>query len=289
MRKLIFGCGYLGCRVAELWQEDGAEVVVVSRSEEKAEGFRMHGYETVVADVTRPETLVDLPAADTVLFAVGYDRTAGPSIGEVYTDGARNVLQALPATTKRFIYISTTGVYGSSDGDWVDEKTPPDPKRDGGRASLGAEQALSSHPLGRNSAILRLAGIYGPGRIPYLEKLKNAEPLQVPSAGWLNLIHVDDGAAIAVAVDQWLIGQDNHGPKLFCVSDGNPVARGNYYREVARLIDAEPPQFVEPNPDSPVAQRAGVNRRISNDKLLSQLDLQLIYPSYREGLAAILR
>ena len=91
-----------------------------------------------------------------------------------------------------------------------------------------------------------------------------------------------------MTADSWLTGQDGSGPHLFCVSDGSPVARGNYYREVARLIDANPPSFVEPDPESPAAQRAGVSRRISNEKLLHDLGVQLSFPSYREGLAAIL-
>ena len=87
--------------------------------------------------------LRNLPAAETVLFAVGFDRAGGQSIEDVYAGGMRNVLAALPADTGRFIYISTTGVYGPAGGEWVDEETPPDPQRDGGRASLAAEQALA--------------------------------------------------------------------------------------------------------------------------------------------------
>ena len=288
MRKLIFGCGYLGCRVAELWKAQGCEVFVVTRSQDRAESYQHHGFQTLIADVTQPETLHRLPSAETVLYAVGYDRSAAPSISEVYAGGVENVLKGLPEDTEQFIYISTTGVYGSADGDWVDERTPPAPKRDGGVASLAAEQALVSHPLGRHSAILRLAGIYGPGRIPYLEKLSNAEPLAVPSSGWLNLIHVDDAATIVTATDQWLRQADNYGPQVYCVSDGNPVARGDYYREVARRIGAAPPLFVEPGASSPAAQRAGVSRRVSNQKLRESLGAGLKYPSYREGLRAIL-
>ena len=78
-----------------------------------------------------------------MLFAVGFDRSAGASIDDVYAGGVRNVLAALPSDIGRFIYISTTGVYGNAGGEWVDEDTPPDPQRDGGRASLAAEQALA--------------------------------------------------------------------------------------------------------------------------------------------------
>ena len=288
MGKLIFGCGYLGCRVAERWQQQGADVTVVTRSAERAESYQHHGYQTLVADVTKPDTLANLPSAETVLFAVGYDRSADPSINEVYADGVQNVLRALPQDTGSFIYISTTGVYGSADGQWVDERTSPAPKREGGRASLAAEQHLAAHNLGDRSAVLRLAGIYGPGRIPYLDKLRHGEPIAAPSAGWLNLIHVDDAARIVTATDDWLATTSDSGPHLFCVSDGQPVVRGNYYREVARLIDAPPPTFTDPDPDSAAALRAGVSRRISNEKLIQSLNVKLQFPNYASGLAAIL-
>ncbi len=166
MTKLIFGCGYLGERVARRWQAAGQLVTIVTRSRERAGRFRRDGLNVTVADVTQPESLYDLPTAETVLFAVGYDRSAdtrGLSILEVYAGGMRNVLAALPHDTARFIYISTTGVYGPGSGEWVDEMTTPNPQREGGQASLAAEQILTAHPLGSRGFILRLAGIYGPG------------------------------------------------------------------------------------------------------------------------------
>ncbi|HEY6564245.1 MAG TPA: NAD-dependent epimerase/dehydratase family protein, partial [Pirellulaceae bacterium] len=196
---------------------------------------------------------------------------------------------ALPRTVTRVIYISTTGVYGPAGGEWVDETTPPNPQRDGGKASLAAEEILAAHPLGRRSIILRLAGIYGPDRIPYIDKLLAGESLAVPSAGWLNLIHVDDAAAIVVAIDQWASQNPiTDGPVMFCVSDGHPVIRGDYYREVARLIGAAELHFVEPDPTSPPAQRARSDKRVSNHKLLNTLPYQFLYPDYHVGLAAIL-
>jgi len=156
MTKLVFGCGYLGERVARRWLDAGHDVVVVTRSLERAEQFMQQGSGAIVADVTQPETLVGLPAADTVLFAVGYDRSAGRSIADVYAGGVRNVLSALPSDSGRFIYISTTGVYGDAGGDWVDEDTPSDPQRDGGRASLAAEQALAKSPFASRGIVLRL-------------------------------------------------------------------------------------------------------------------------------------
>jgi nucleoside-diphosphate-sugar epimerase len=286
MHRIIFGCGYLGERVAARWLSAGDQITVVTRSEARARHVRQIGYETIVADITRPETLASLPTADTVLFAVGYDRDSERSIAEVYAGGIQNVLNNLPSGINRFIYISTTGVYGSAGGEWVDETTPTDPQRDGGRASHTAEQVLTNHPAGASAVILRLAGIYGPGRIPFLNELRHGHPIAVPSAGYLNLVHVDDAAATVIAASELSLFDD--GPHVYCVSDGRPVGRAEFYREVARQIGAPPPKFVEPDAMSPRAERARGNRQIRNDKMLAELQVELAYPDYRAGVAAIL-
>jgi nucleoside-diphosphate-sugar epimerase len=100
---------------------------------------------------------------------------------------------------------------------------------------------------------------------------------------------VDDAARVVVAADAWLATRKAaDGPHVFNVSDGTPVVRGDYYAEAARLIGAPPPRFTAPAADSPAALRAGANRQIRNDKMLRELGVSLRYPSYREGLAAIL-
>jgi nucleoside-diphosphate-sugar epimerase len=298
--RIIFGCGYLGLRVARLWRDAGRSVIAVTRSKARIGEFASELLGSAQADVTDVESLeAEIGpleklskfglTIDSALYAVGYDRTSGADIHTVYAKGLENVLAVLPPSVRQVIYISTTGVYGSASGEWVDEATPPDPRREGGKASLAAEEALRRHPLGRRSAILRLAGIYGPGRVPYLDKLRAAEPLPVPTAGWLNLIHVDDAARIVVATDAWLKSRDaDDGPHVFCVSDGSPVRRADYYAEVARLIGAPAPTFGAPPKDSPAAARASADRRVSNQKLMRTLGLELQFPSYREGLAATL-
>jgi nucleoside-diphosphate-sugar epimerase len=292
--KLIFGCGYLGFRVAQLWRKAGRHVMAVTRSENRSPQLAMAGLFIIGADVTQPQSLAclaDLPKLggreiDCVLFAVGHDRTAGPSIENVYAGGLHNVLAALPDTVQRFIFTSTTGVYGPAGGEWVDERTPPAPQREGGRASLAAEQALAAHPLGANSVILRLAGLYGPGRVPFLDELQSGNPIPAPSAGNLNLIHADDAATVVIAADRLPAFDD--GPRVYCVSDGCPVERGEFYREVARQICAPPPQFVEPARESPRAARAAADRRVRNTRMFQELNVKLAHPDYRAGLAAIL-
>lgn len=283
MPKLIFGCGYLGRRVADRWSSRGETVYAVTRNSERADIFANVGYSPIVANVTDPASLSGLPPADTILYAVGFDRTSGKSMQEIYFDGLRNVLDRLPPEADRFIYISSTGVYGDAGDDWVDESTPCEPTREGGRICLEAEQLLQKHAVwGPRAIILRMAGIYGPGRVPYREAIVQGDPLQVNAEGYLNLIHVRDAADIVLAVDEKVSP-----PALYVVSDGQPVIRRDYYAEIARLLDRPLPPITEPDPDSPKGSRSAASKRIKSDKLMREVNPQLNYPSYREGLAAI--
>jgi nucleoside-diphosphate-sugar epimerase len=185
----------------------------------------------------------------------------------------------------RVIYISSTGVYGQVEGEWVDESTPCRPTREGGRAALAAEEVLRGHPLGQCSVVLRLAGIYGPDRIPRAGDIVAGRPIDAPAEGFLNLIHVEDAARIVVAAAE----RDLSLPALYCVTDGHPTFRRDYYTELARLLSAPPPMFSPPDEKSHARQRAGSDKRVSNRRMMSELAVELAYPSFREGLAAIVR
>jgi nucleoside-diphosphate-sugar epimerase len=201
----------------------------------------------------------------------------------VYVDGLANVLAVLPPQVARFIYVSSTGVYGQSDGSWVDEESPCNPVRAGGMACLDAERTLAAHLIGQRSIVLRLAGIYGPGRIPRRADLALGKPIAAPSEGYLNLIHVDDAARAVLAVEN-----DSPVPALYCLSDGHPVSRRQYFEQLAHLIHAPRPIFTTPAPGSPALERAGSSKRISNRRFLDRIGFQPRHPSYREGLAAII-
>jgi nucleoside-diphosphate-sugar epimerase len=283
MAKLIVGCGYLGRRAAKRWGDAGEQVYAVTRSAERAVEFQQQGIEPVVADVTDRASLQGLPMAETLLYAVGFDRSANQPMREVYVDGLRNVLDALPGGVRRVIYISSTSVYSQGGGVWVDETSETRPLRENGCICLEAEQLLRQHRLGDRAIILRLAGIYGPGRIPRLATLLAGEPIAAPSDGYLNLIHVDDAASIVLAAEERAAP-----PCLYTVSDGQPPIRADYYAELARIAGAPPPRFSTPDPNSHAALRAESNKRISNRRLMTDLAVTLQYPSYREGLAAIL-
>ncbi len=306
--RLVAGCGYLGERVARLWREAGDRVYVITRSAERAERFEREGYRPIVADLTDGEGLAPrlgtLGVIDTVLVAISPDRGADPvRRREVTIEGLKNLLAAIspqispqmspamplaksptmpPSELGKLVYISTTGVYGQADGSWIDETSPRIPTREGGRVSQEAESLLRAHPLGQRSIILRLAGIYGPGRLPSAADLLAGKPLAVSPDSYLNLIHVEDAARIAVAVADQIEPPDD-----FLVSDGCPVLRREYYQHLAKLLGAPAPIFALTEPPPPAERRNGGDKRVSNAKLKAQVPLNLRYPSYREGLAAI--
>jgi nucleoside-diphosphate-sugar epimerase len=278
--RLVFGCGFLGLPVARRWRAEGLRVFVVTRSDSSACGYRLQGFQPIVGDVTAPATLPRLPQCDTVLYAIGYDRHAGPSRRTVYVDGLAAALRALPEQTRRIIYVSSTGVYGQADGSTVDEQSPCQPNREGGRVCLEAEQLLAAHRLGPRAVILRMAGLYGPGRIPRLADVAAGKPLDAQPEAMLNLIHVDDAARAVAAAETCAV------PRVYNVSDGTPVTRRAFYEHLARLIDAPPPVFAPTAGDKPTRGRGG-NKRVSNARLVAELGVEPQFPSYREGLAAI--
>jgi nucleoside-diphosphate-sugar epimerase len=285
--KLVVGAGYLGSRVARSWRDRGDDVAAVTRSTARSEKLAAEGIRPIVADVTVASSLADLPAADTVLFAVGYDRTSGMPHRDVYVEGLRNVLSALANssqgdTVRRFIYISTTGVYAASEHDEVDEGSPCEPTTPGAIAHFEAEQLLLASPIADRAIVLRMAGLYGEERVPRVEELRAGQLIAAASDGFVNLIQVDDAASVILAAES-----RGMPPRLYNVSDGHPANRREYLQEVARLIGAPEPEFVEPSEDA-APTRGSASKRISNRRMMAELGVELRCPSFREGLAASL-
>jgi nucleoside-diphosphate-sugar epimerase len=268
--KLIIGCGYLGRRVAALWRAQGHSVRALTRN--RPDELRALGIKPVVGDVRKLAELPKLAPAESVLYAVAPDRREGGATAEaVWVEGLANLTRAMqnwpgPA---RLLFISSTGVYGQTDGEEVDETAPTCPADESGRVLERAERSL----LG--AIVLRFAGIYGPGRLLRRQALLNGEPIPTDADGWLNLIHVEDGAAAVVAADER--GQPGG---TYNVADGRPVRRRDFYARLAELLGAAPPCFVPPT----LPER--VNRRISNRRMTAELGMALRYPSYEEGLRA---
>jgi nucleoside-diphosphate-sugar epimerase len=264
LSHLILGCGYLGRVVARRWLDTGRRVAALTRS--RAHELRALGIEPILGDVTDPD--LRLPTADTVLFVVGLDRTAGKSMRDVYVGGLANVLKALPAV-RRFVYVSSTSVYAQADEAWVDESSPTEPIAENGRVVLDAERLLRERRP--DAVVLRFAGIYGPGRGVRKTAVENGEPIAADPNGWLNLIHVEDGAtAVLAAADRAPAGA------TYNVADDRPVTRREFYTEMSNLLGAPPPWFTA------AAERS--NRRISNRKMRAELGVELRFPDFRAGL-----
>nr|WP_303652688.1 NAD-dependent epimerase/dehydratase family protein [Paludisphaera mucosa] len=282
---LVVGCGYLGRRVASEWVGRGEAVFGMTRSAEGAASLAALGVRPVRADVLDAASLAGLPAVDRVLYAVGYDRGAGPSKRSVYVDGLRNVLEHLPAGVARLVYVGSTSVYGDDDGGWVDEDSPAEPITESGRICLDAERVLTAwaRESGVSTVILRCSGLYGPGRIIRRTLIERGEPIPGDPERTLSLIHVDDAARAATAA------LDAASPgRLYLASDDRPVPRREYYRVVAAHLNAPPPAFIPPAPGSPEAARDVVDRKISNRRLRAELGVVLQYPDVTVGVPAAL-
>lgn len=284
-RKLVVGCGYLGRRVARRWRADGATVYATTRDPQRTAELAAEGFTPIVADVTRPESLDRLPAVDTVLYSVGYQRGDATTTRQaLYCDGLAAVLDRLPAEVQRVVFISSTGVYGDAGGAWVDESTPCTPTREAGLAFLAGERRLLAGRWGSRGTVLRLAGLYGPGRVPMQRQILDGQPIPLRDAdSYLNLIHADDAAAVVLAAEQ-----ASPGGRVYLVSDGHPVTRREYFEIMAQLLGQPGPRFEPEGDDSPNSRRSGDHKRISNARMLAELSVRLAYPNCRAGLSAIL-
>ena len=197
--------------------------------------------------------------ADIVLWAVGFDRSAS-SREAIWLDGLRRFVDALPAPPQRFLYVSSTSVYGDQEGDAITESTAPAPATEGGRCCWQAEtllrERLAPHPQ-THVTVLRMAGIYGPDRLlRRVDDLRNQQPLPGSAEQWLNLIHVDDGVR---AIDWAATTADP--PSLVNVVNAGTLTRHAYYALLAELADAPPPVFGGPASGRP----RGGNKRVASE------------------------
>ncbi len=274
MERFIIGCGYLGQYVAREWLARGYSVAGLTRA--RADVLSAAGVTPILGDVLEPAQWVQQIRPRVIVYAVGWDRNSGYSFRDLHLNGVRRVLESCPSPEK-FIYISSTSVHGQTDGSWIDETSATEPLEENGKSILEAEQAVRAYVP--SSIILRFAGIYGPTRMIRQSAIIAGQPLLLDPEKCINLIHVEDGARAVLAAED--LAQPG---STFLVADGHPVARGDFYRHMAQLLGAPEVRF-QPVPSSGADH---ANRKISNRKLLSELNLRLRYPDYRSGLTASL-
>lgn len=274
MARLIIGCGFLGKAVARLWVAQGLKTFATSRKIDRFDELRRLHVEPVLWDVIQCAG-ARLPQCETVLYCVGFDRSAGAAMRTVYVDGLAQTIEQLAAGTK-LVYASSTGVYGDFGGEWVDESSPAEPMDEAGRACLAAEAKLTKIACSRSltMVILRFAGLYGPGRLPGIEALRRGQPIAGNPDAFLNLIHVEDAAAVVAAASSQRTPND-----MYLVSDGAPPTRKEFYAYLAGRLATPPAVFT-----NDANRRARGSRRISNARMLHELGVSLRYRDFRAGI-----
>jgi nucleoside-diphosphate-sugar epimerase len=281
---LIAGCGDIGQRVAGLCQQQQLPVSGLVRSTASVQRLQQAGINPLPVDLAQTEKPAALPTAGATIFYLAPPPSAGDTDPLI-----RHFLGAIPNDTspEKLVLLSTTAVYGDCQGEWITEAHPVNPQTARGRRRLDAEQAVrdwsahSSVPV----IILRVGGIYGPGRLP-LARIKQGLPiLHESESPYTNRIHQDDLAQICIAA-----AQRGKAGEIYNVSDGQPGTMSRYFKDIARAHGLTLP----PEVDLAEAQNvmsAGMlsylkeSRRLDNQKLIAELGVVLRYPNLEAGLA----
>ena len=284
MTKLIIGCGYLGQRVAAHYRESGIGIVATVRSRSRARQLEQQGIKPLITDLGWP-SLPPLPLAGSNLFYFVPPAAEGrsdPLSANMVNEFRRQ------GSPRRLVYLSTTGVYGDCAGDWVDESRAPSPVVPRALRRWDAEQTFRtwSRESGSELVILRVAGFYGPGKLP-LERLQRGLPmLREEEAPFSNRIHIDDLVRVCVAA----MARGRPG-EIYNVSDGHPTTMTDYFDRIADLAGlARPPKIslseAHEQLSSGMLSYLQESRRLVNTKMVDELSIRLQFPDLTSGLPA---
>jgi len=283
----IAGCGYIGERIARLCQESGGSAVCMVRSAENASRLQSAGFTTIAATLDNGAETPSLNLGGSILLYL-----IPPPGGGISDSRARNFISQIPEAEKpvKIIYMSATSVYGGGRGDVVTEESPVNPDSAMGKRRLDAERAFAQYGAARNIpvVILRVSGIYGPGRLPLMQISQGQPLLREEESGPSNRIHADDLAAICIKAAEVGVEGD-----IFNISDGHPSSMTSYFNACADALGfprqpqvtlAEARLVMSPLMLSYVSQ----TRVVDNRRMLDRLNVNLRYEALSDGLAASL-
>lgn len=287
MRVLIVGCGYVGLPLGTELTRLGHEVFGLRRHADAEEDLIRAGIKPLYADITNANELSGVPREfDWVVNCVASGGGSAEDYRRTYLQGTRHLLDWLEPAPRKFVYTSSTSVYGQNDGAIVTEMDITNPLTETANVLIETEKLLLNAASERNfpAIILRLAGIYGPGRGYWLRQFLNGEA-RLDDAGdrILNMIHRDDVVgAILAALESASAGS------IVNVADNEPATQRTVFEWLAKTLE-RPMLETIPNETSPARKRGATNKRVSNSRLRHELHYQLKYPTFREGFAAELR
>jgi nucleoside-diphosphate-sugar epimerase len=285
MRVLIVGCGYVGLPLGAELARAGHDVFGLRRNVLAGTEMKAASITPLPADITRPETLANLPRDfDWVVNCAASGGGGGDDYRKVYLEGNRNLVAWLAGTPlKKFVYTSSTSVYGQNDGTAVNESSPTEPQNETSKILVEAEKillaAVTEHRF--PAVILRVAGIYGPERGHWFRQfLQGTAQMEGDGSRFLNMIHRDDliGCIIAAL-------KNGRPGEVYNTVDDEPACQLHFFQWLAGALDKPLPPSVPENPDA--SRRRGVsNKRVSNRKVKTELGHPFKHPTFREGYSA---
>jgi|SRR5690554_845199 len=269
-KLLIIGCGDLGQRLAD--QLGGSGIAITGVRRRPTATTAKVQYRALDANDEKAMTSLLSEGFDYIVLTLTPTQRSEAGYRDGYIKPCQTLVRALAAAgarPRKLLFVSSTSVYGEDDGEWVDETTPPEPNRYNGKLLLEAEQVLREADL--PLSVLRLSGIYGPGRNRLLEKVRQGHA--VPTPVWTNRIHADDAAGFMA----YLLQQVPEPLPLYLVSDKEPAPYAEVVAYLAECLGVELPDL---------APADGKNKRIDNRRLCAS-GYKLRYRDYREGFAAL--
>jgi len=290
-KALIMGCGGVGIQLLNSLCALGWELHAQLRSEARAKVLCGLDVKPIVADLDDAK-LPWLPLQDALVYYFIPPQRADLNQAEIDLRLKRFLHQA--ELSRHIVYISTTGVYGDCNGEWVSEQRPLNPQSPSSRMREAAEQQLYDFHLQHQVpvTILRVAAIYGKGRLP-VDRLRRGDPvLKKTLAPWSNRIHIDDLVQVCLAAGKaQSIKSQKPAWQVYNISDGQPSTMTDYFLQVAQLLDLPLPKEIAWSEAEKIFSPAMLfylreSKRIDNRKMLENLKISLRYPSSETGLPA---
>lgn len=285
MRALVIGCGYVGLPVTAELVRRGHTVTALRRSAVIDDQIRAAGAMPIRADITQPSDLEKIePAFDWVVDTVSSARGGSDLYRGVFFDGTRNVLAWLErCPLKKFVFTSSTSVYGQTDSSAVKESSPADAAAETSRILIQAENLLLDAFRSRAfpSVILRVSGIYGPDRGHLFQQyLRGDAKISGRGERFLNMVHQEDVAGAVISALQ-----SGRPGEIYNVTDDEPVAELHFFRWLSETLGKWMPGF-DSGEETGMRKRQQTNKKVQNRKLKMELGFSFKYPTFRQGYTA---